>query len=141
MAATTAGALKATVEGFGLGLAAFRDRAPDGQGGVYVVIHESITRSSAGHGDFGDPTADQAIVEEVQLDLYEPALSDDKATVAESPTLRDDLQRRLHGCQIPSAPKRVHGCRVLNASRVPPAPGDDTNKVRTIFTLALSRAL
>lgn len=141
MAATTSGALKATIESFGLGVAAYRDHAPADAPAKYVVIHEGISRRDVGHGDFGDANADQAIVEEVQVDLWEDLLAADRATVAESPTLRDDLHRRLHGCQIPTHPKRVHGCRVLNSTRMPPAPGDDSNKVRTIYNLALSRAI
>lgn len=141
MAASTSGALKAHIESLGLGLAGYRDAAPEDAALPYVRISEDIAQTIRQHGDFGAAGAAKACTEEVQLDLFQQRRDPDTGAITESYTIKDALVAGLHGAHLTAAPKHAYGLRVLSATRFPPAPDDDTNVVRHLITVALDRAL
>ena len=150
MAATTAGALKATIESLGLGLSAYRDGAPtravttNGQTRLevavpypHVVVQEGVGLTPVRHGDTDDPDGHRGLTELVQLDLLEHARDATGAKV-ESTTLAGDLLDALQACTRElqrHAPWRVYGCRVQSALR----SGPTDNIVRTTITVAVDR--
>lgn len=147
MSASTATAFKALIEAGGLSLTAYRDGAPTNDDGTirapypHCVVQEGIGYALEQHGDFGDPNADDAITELVQVDLYQRArtLTAGAATSvnAESYTLPDQLRKLLHGAQLnPIGTRRVYGVRVTDGRRWPIAD----NVVRHTFTCAVMRA-
>jgi hypothetical protein len=145
--ASTATAVKNHVETLGLGLAAYRDGAPTNDSGEitaafpHVVIQEGIGYATMQHGDFGDPNADDAMIELVQVDLFQHArvLTPGGVTQSvnvESYTLPEALRRGLHGAQLGAVgDRRVYGVRVTDGRRWPIAD----NIVRHTFTVAISR--
>lgn len=145
MSATTAGSVKAYVESLGLGLSAYRDGAPtnDAQEIIapfpHVVVQEGIGYAYEQHGDYGDPNADKAETELVQVDLYQLArklLADGGSQNVESYTLPGALRAKLHGAKLgPIGSQRVYGVRVTDGRRWPIAD----NIVRHTFTLAISK--
>lgn len=142
MAATTSTALKAYIEGLGLGISGYRDEVPEGAVLPYVRIHEAITVSQRSSGDFGDMNAKKHVREEAQLDLFQQhrdlTTDPDNTPVVEDYDLADQLVAKLHGAHLTVAPTHVFGVRVLNASRF---PEPDENVVRHLITVTLDRAL
>lgn len=140
MAATSSGALKAFIEGLGLSLSAYRDKAPEEATLPYIRIREAITVSPRSSGDFGDANAKKHVSEEVQLDLFQDHRDLDQADrpIIEDYDLADTLVAKLHGAHLAVAPTHVFGVRVLNSSRF---PEPDENVVRHLITVALDRAL
>lgn len=138
MAATSAGALKAHIESLGLGLPAYRDRAPQDAALPYAVIREAVTATVRRHGDFGDINASRAVTEEVQIDLWQQARDPESNAVTESYTLPSAVFRNLHGARLPAAPTHVHGVKVLGMTRF---PDPDARLVRHLITVQLDRAL
>jgi hypothetical protein len=138
MAATTAGALKQLVESFGLGLAAYRDRAPVNAAMPYVIIQDGITARRVPGGDAGEG---DMIAEECQLDLYERWYAPNGTTIAESATLAKALGKALHGSAPTSSgadtTERIYGVRVPFSSRSVDA---DDNTVRTRYRVDVHRA-
>lgn len=141
MSGTTSGAVKATIEGLGLGLPVFRDGAPDSQDPPFVTVQEGIGIDPRQTGDTGDTTADMAVAELVQVDLYLPARVRTGATItrnAESTTAPDRLHRGLHGVTLPTVGgARVYGCFVQSRLRWPTAD----NVSRHTLTLRVERNL
>ena len=147
MAATAAGAIKAYVEGLGLGLSVYRDGAPkDAEGNIaaaypHAVVQDGIATTPQAHGDYDDPTGHQATTELVQVDLYQLARRLDPATqgrtvVAERYDLPDALAAALTGTGIQQhAPWRVYGTRVQSGQRWPV----EDNVVRHTWTVAIER--
>lgn len=146
MAATTAGSVKAYVEGLGLSLSAYRDGAPtDADGTItaaypHVVVQEGIGLEVDDSGDFGDQSGPAYVTELVQVDLYMRARTLGGAsgsTNAESYTLPGQLRKRLHGAKLPAVGlNRVYGCRVVGGRRWPIAD----NIVRHTVDLQVRRA-
>lgn len=138
---TTSGALKQYIEGLGLELAGFRDRAPNADTPLpYVRVTEAISITPRRSGDFGDPGAAVQVTEEVQLDLFQQwKVSLEDKTVVEDFTLAERLVRRLHGADLSGVyTKRVYGVRVLTSTRL---LNEEKNEVRQLITVALDRAL
>jgi hypothetical protein len=99
MAASTGGAIKAFLENQGLGIAVYRDQAPQKQPGSYVVVQESLA--------FIPDMEDGAVstgVETVQIDLYQRYKSSPTDAppnhVVETGELPRALIRALHGSRL-----------------------------------------
>lgn len=144
MAATTAGAIKAVVEGGGLGVPAFRNAAPtreDANGNKvvavplpYVTVQDEVALTPAADGPY-DRDVTHNVREVVQVDLWQ-RWRDDTGKVAEDYALPGALRRLLHGAPLPPAPGRVYGCRVTGSVRL---VEPDTNVVHHALTLTIDR--
>ncbi len=142
MAATTAGAIKAYLEGLSFGVPVFRDGPRPGQEPPYIVVQEAmpITADPRGCGDFGDPAAELTVTEIVNVDLIQQArLKTGPAGTrnTERYGLAEAIAHALHGCALPAHPARVHGVIVQSTDRIPIAD----NLVRHSTTLAVRRVL
>lgn len=137
MALTTSGALKAFIESQGLGLAAFRDRAPEGQPRPYARITEAISMVPDASGTAYDSPG---VREQAQVSLFQDYKSDANALV-ESPALAVALHRALHGAVlVPVGDAHVYGCRVLDDRRLLEPP-DNPTVVHNAMTVELARSL
>lgn len=150
MSATMGGAVKAWVESAGLGLAAYRDGAPnDGADPPVitaplpcVVVQEGIGYAQELHGDTQDPDAHHGTTELVQVDLLEPARVPDPAAggrtrAGENYPLPDQLTAVFLGpvsALQAHAPWRVYGVSVSRV-RLPAA----ANIIRHSWTLTVRR--
>jgi hypothetical protein len=138
MAATIAGALKQLIEAAGLGVAAYRGKAPTDAALPYVVIRERLDISpEESFNAYDDPEGH--VREDVQLDLWQ-AYRAQNGAIAESPTLPDALARALHGKRLASAPVHVSGMRVLSGPVRLPIE-EDANRVHDVITLEIARVL
>jgi hypothetical protein len=140
VSATTAGAVKAYMEGLGTGLPVFRDGAPPKFAEPFATVQEGIGIDTRQTGDTGDAAADVAVSELVQVDVYLPARSRVGASTrnAESTTVPDLLHRRLHGATFgPVGGARVYGCFVQSRQRWPITD----NVARHTLTLRVERNL
>lgn len=144
MAATTAGAIKAYLEGRGYGIPWYRDGAPVAAGRAadppYGTVQEGIAYAPERHGDTGDLDAHQGEDERVQVDLWQPArarATAGKASNAESYTLPGRVRRDLHGAVLPPLAdgRRIYGLRVVSGQRWPISE----NVVRHTYTVAVRR--
>jgi hypothetical protein len=136
MSATTSGALKTLIEGAGLGLAAYRDDAPERAPLPYVTILEHIAVVPSGSDNRYDTGAGpHSFDETVQVSLWEEWRTRAGAK-GESYTLRDALIRLLDGARLPTAPTHVWGVRFMSARRL---VEEDTNLVQTALTLEIVR--
>ena len=147
MAATMAGAVKGTVETFGLGLAVYRDGAPTREGKAavpypHVVVQEGVGQTLDLHGDYAAPAAHDGTTELVQVTLLQQARrigpDGSPAEVTEDYALADRLTVALNRC-LPElqrhAPWRVYGVRVQSALR----SGPTDNIVRHVLTVVVRR--
>lgn len=112
-AATTAGALKALIEGGGLSLSAYRDVAPQGQNLPYVVIHEEIA-NVPGLAEDGVP---DVTAETVQIDLWQMWRKADR-TMNENYSLARSLIALLAGAALPTSPTRAYYVKVVDSQRL-----------------------
>src|SRR5687768_1064682 len=103
MAASTAGAIKAYIEGLGLGVPAYRDDKPPGQEPDYIEVHEDISTVPDGlFNAFDDPEGH--VSELVQVDYYQRRRNPVTGAAVESYTIPDALTKALNGCRLPAAP-------------------------------------
>jgi hypothetical protein len=118
MALTSAGALKAYIEGLGLSLSAYRDFAPVSATRPYITIHESLAIAPETlHG----PDSAQVGVEIAQVDVWYPLRAADTGATADAPSTVASLVRSLQGASIPqygSPLKMVYACLVRNVNRL-----------------------
>lgn len=130
MAATVGGALKALIEGLGLGISAYSRRAPAGEKLPYVTILDDVTAAA-------DPWEDgqaQTAVESVQVDLWE-------RLGAESPTILAGLVTGLNGAElgaIGTPAKRIYATALRHWQRV---EDPELEQIRHIFDVDLHRQL
>ena len=138
MSATSAGAVKAYVEGLGLGLPAFRRKAPPEQTTYpYVTVQEAISVVVELHGDEGDPAARVHARELVQVDLWEERRNSDGT--GEQYGLPAQLLMRLRAARLPIiGTGRVYGVSSLSLAYV---PDPDPNVVHHALTLTIRREL
>lgn len=138
MAASTAGAIKALVEGAGLGVPAYRDEAPAHSTLPYVTIIERIALIPDGiDGRFDRDSGPHTGRETVQVDLWEQWRNPSTGAVSESYTLSDALTRLLDGAALPVAPTLVWGVKFISSRRLPPEL--EANLVHTALTLEIVR--
>lgn len=131
MAATTAGALKALIEGLGLGISAYRNHAPEGQAMPYIVIQEGISRVPNPIEDFTLTTG----VESVQVDVWQ-------TMGAENHALVPGLLAGLHGkktAAIGTPARTVYSILVRNCQG--PLEDEQLAQVRHIVDLDVEREL
>jgi hypothetical protein len=147
VAATIAGALKARIEGLGLGLVAYRDgapSAPDPATGLpvptvplpYVTIREAIAATPDLDGPYDDGVP-HTIREVVQVDLWQRWRDPNSRKTAEQYGLADALVRGLRGAPLPDAPTRVYGCAVAGRTRL---LEPQENVVHDAITLTIRRS-
>ncbi|MFF9124358.1 hypothetical protein ACF09J_13790 [Streptomyces sp. NPDC014889] len=142
MAATTAGAVKARLEGLQFGVPVFRDGPREGQAPPFIVVQEAMPMGmdSLANGDFGDPAAEINVVETITVDLVQQARTKTGARttrVTERYGLAEAIAHALHGCQLPAHPAPVHSVRVQDIDRIP----IEDNRVRHSITVQVRRAL
>lgn len=146
MAATTAGAIKAYLETLGLGVAVYRDRAPEntplftdaGAARPYVTVTEGISVvTDPAFNSFDD---DQShVIELAQVDVWQPWRYPEPAGgIAESYTLPDAVMAALDGSRLAEAPTHVAGMRLTGAVRLLEV---DDNVVHHAFTVEIRRIL
>lgn len=134
MAASLSGAIKQTIEGAGLGLAAYRDDAGTNVTDArWVTISEGIVITTRRLGDDGD---DDPVTELVQIDLWQPWRSGPDGGAAEDYTLADRLEACLHGALLADAPMHVRSCKVDDCRRF---VEKDRNLVHHALTLRIER--
>lgn len=134
MAATTGGALKQLIEGAGLGLAVYRDKAPTEAVLPYVVVTDGITTTTVPMGDSG---ADDPDIENVQVDLWEQYMDPNTRRVTEDPALQRSLKKAMNGAGLSASPTHCYGVRVPFNQRTLDA---DDNTVRTRYSVNVHRA-
>lgn len=135
MAATTAGALKAFLEGQGLGVSVYRDKAPAGTSRPFITVSEDVSTVPDLSGDFGDVDAPVTVRELAQVDVWQAERS---GTAGESYTLVPAVLRALHGADLTAAPKKVYGVRVFDSRRL---VEPDNGVVHQAVTVEIRRAL
>ena len=96
MSATTAGGLKALIEGLGLSLAAYRDEAPAGTLRPYVTITEELVWVADTIEDGAAATG----VETCQVDLWQDWHDQAAGKIAENYTLAPALKRGIDGARM-----------------------------------------
>lgn len=150
ISATTAGALKAYVEGLGLGLTCFRDAAPstldtDGQRVPsvpypYVTIREALFMAPNLDGDQSDPAAALTVREDVALDLWQRWRTG-LGKVSEDYTLADPLLKALRNARVMpliGAVGHVYGLGRVSVVRL---LEPDRNVVHHAYTCTVHRAI
>ena len=136
MAASLAGAVKAHIEAQSLGIAVFRDSAPDNTEYPYITILEDISTVPDGvFNAYDDPQGH--VSELVQVDIWQQSRNAAKVKV-ESYTLPDAVMKALHGTLLPTAPKQVSGCQVVSRTRL---LEPENNIVHTALTVQVRRVL
>lgn len=106
MALTTGGALKARIESLGLGVAVYRNGAPEAAPYPFVNIQDGIgeVELREAHGDFGDPDAEVMVREECQVDVYQlsrkAGATQGSTAIAEDSTMMDRLRQGLRGARL-----------------------------------------
>lgn len=137
LAASTGGALKAALEGAGLGVPWFRDRAPKDQPYPYGVVREEL--------DLGMVSRADAVAELVQVDLWQYArwpkgveLPKVAGKVAEDSGLVRRLQAFLRGAQLPAAPTMTYRAVLQGSVRL---TEPDNNLVHHALTVRVHRDL
>lgn len=118
MAASTAGALKAYLEGLGLGVSVFRDEAPAGQKLPYITVREEIANVPDRDGDYGDATVEHTTAETVQIDVWQTWRNPTTGAVVESYTLPKQVQRALRDARLDATPTRTYGVVLTGTVRL-----------------------
>ena len=138
MSARTATAVKAHLEGLGLGIPWYADRAPPGKTPPFGVVVELPQGGVPdGHGDFGDPDADEALTELAQVDVVQ-RIRDSAGRLADDPALPDLVAQGLRGARLPTAPWHVYG---VHLDIVGPRQEISPNVAQTSITIRVRRAL
>jgi hypothetical protein len=134
MAATSAGALKAHLEGSGLGLAWFRDEAPEGQALPYGTVRDGI--STVPDPDFNPLAGARPVAELVQVDLWQEWRNQATRTGTENLTKAPAVHAALDGVRLPAAPTLVFQCAVVDSRRILER---DDNVVHNVWTVRIRR--
>lgn len=137
MSASTSGAIKALLEGAGLGVAIFRDRAPEGAQRPYVTVSEALfVTPEPAFSQFDDPEGH--VNERVQVGIWQDARSNATRGVTEDYSLPDAVMLALKAAGLPSAPTQVSGVRVASRARLYEAK---SNVVHDAVTVNVHRVL
>jgi hypothetical protein len=137
VSATTSGAVKAWLEAQGLGVAVYRDAAPNDRPAPlpYITVSEAVALTPDADGDSGDQTTRHTVTEIAQVDVWQTWRTS-QGSVAEDYTLPPSVLRALDGASLPNAPGRVYGCRVTSMVRL---LEPDTNVVHHAVTVTVNR--
>lgn len=134
MALTTGGALKAYLEGAGLGVPWFRDRPPKEQPYPFGLVLDEQSLTTSRRAD--------AAAELVQVDLWQrarhPAGHPQAGKVAEDPQLVRALQRALRSFPLDAAPTLTFRGYLEGSVRL---PDPDANLVHHALTVRVHRDL
>lgn len=134
MAASTAGAIKAYLEGRGLGLPWFRDRAPKNLAYPFGTITEELSLTIVRRADAAD--------ELVQVSLWQylrwPEGHARAGKVAEDSVLVRALQAALRGATLAAAPTLTYQANLEGSVRL---PEPDNNLVQHALTVRVHREL
>jgi hypothetical protein len=134
--ASLAGGLKTVIESAGLGLSAFRDRAPARQRLPYCTINENVGQIALLHGDTDDPFADVAYRQEMQVDLWQARRDPITGQNAEQYDLPDRLTFALATSRAPTAPTLINGMRISSVTRL---ADPDANIVHHVIGVTVDR--
>jgi hypothetical protein len=142
MAATTSGAIKASLESLAFGVPVFRDGPRPGQDCPYIVVTEALSTGldTQANGDFGDPAAELNIVETCTVDLVQHARVKTGAATTKTVErygLAEAIAHALHGHPLPAHPAKVTAVRVTDLDRFPIAD----NRVRHSITVQIHRQM
>lgn len=142
MAATTAGAIKAYLEGLSFGVPVFRDGPRPGQALPYIVVTEAVSTGldGSGNGDYGDPDATLNIIELATVDLVQQArvkTAGGATRSVERYGLAEAIAHALNHTTLPAHPARVTAVRVVDVDRIPIVD----NEVRHSIHIAIHREL
>ncbi len=138
MAATTSGALKAYLEGLGLGVPVFRDEPPVEQQLPYITVRESIANLPDRDGDTGDATAEHTTAETVQISVWQQWRNPATGRVVEDYALPPAVQRAIRTARLDAAPTRTYGVQLQGWVRLLER---DTNVVQHALTAVVRRVL
>lgn len=138
MAATTAGAIKAYLEGLGLGVPVFRDEPPAGQDLPYITVREGIANVPDRDGDHGDPTAVRTTSETVQISVWQVWRNPTTGRVVEDYALPPAVQRAIRTAALDAAPTRTYGVLLQSSVRLLER---DRNVVQHALTAVVRRVL
>jgi hypothetical protein len=148
LAATTRTALKAFIEGLGLGLTVFQDEAPQGQALPYVVVVGPIGMTPDVLEDGGTLLAVaqagatratgsyQTATELMQVDLFQKWRDEVDHSLKEDYALPEKVFWALHGARLPTAPQVVYACLLRGYVRLFER---DNNRVHHAGTIAIKR--
>jgi hypothetical protein len=140
MAATVGGALKALLEGAGLGIAVYRDEVPEDEPYPHVVVHEAL--AIVPEPEFNQHDDPQGHVREtVSIDIWQLRRNADHSINVATYTLRDAVARALQGATLPEAPFQVMGVLVQSMVRAPTPAGDESKLVHDVITIEVRRVL
>lgn len=137
MSATTAGALKAFLEGLGLGIEAHRDIAPSAATLPYVTIREQVSMEpEIAFNQASDE--DGHVREQVQLDLWQQWRDPSTKAKTEDPELPDAVVDALRNVVLETSPTRSMPIRVTSCIRL---FEQDANLVHHAITVEVPRTL
>lgn len=134
MPATTSGGIKAVIEGAGLGLAAYRDQAPDNAALPHVTVDEGVSVVPRQDGGY-DQQVEHTVTELVTVDLWQQH-RDGRGRPAEDYGLSRRLVRALRSASMPDSPTRVYGVKVNSVVRL---VEDANNVVHHAITCEVKR--
>lgn len=135
MAASTSGALKAAIEGLGLNISAYRDRAPEGASQPYVTIDEAVAIVPDQLEDGSASTARETVTIHVWMQWKNTVTG----VLAESYTLPGAIVAGLQGRGLTQAPTRAYA--VLIDREGPRAVEEEENTVHVPITAVVWRSL
>jgi uncharacterized protein (DUF736 family) len=119
-----------------LGVAVFRDRAPEGTKPPFITVTEGIAIvPDPSFSQFDDP--EHHVVEEAQISIWQAWKTSDTAP-AESYTLTDRVLAACQGARLPTAPTHVAGFEVRGRVRLVER---DANLVHDAIEVEIRRTL
>lgn len=138
MSNRTATAIKSYLEGLSLAIPIDAVEVPISRQPPYLLVQDLIAGSPLdGHGDFGDPAADESVAELAQVDYVFPS-PDGTGRPGEDPAIVDRIALALRGAYLSTAPYHVYGVQVDSIGpRVP--LGDLRGQIS--ITIRIRRAL
>lgn len=117
MSNSTGAALKALLEGASLGLAVYRDQAPEKFTYPYATVSESISVvDEEAFNAWTDPLGH--VREEVDIDLWQEWRNPKTKAMVEDPALADEVYQVLRAASLPTAPTYVAGLTVTGVRRL-----------------------
>lgn len=108
MAASTSGALKAAIEGFGLSVSVYRDRAPEKTALPYVTIDEAVAIVPDKLEDGQATTGKETVTIHCWMQWKNPA----SGAVTENYSLPGAIIRGLQGNGLTAAPTRAYAVTI-----------------------------
>lgn len=135
MAISTAGAMKAQIEGLGLSLTVYRDRAPESTPLPYAVVNEAIAIVP----DLLEDGAVSTGKETVSIDVFQQWKNPTTGAVTENRGLTDAIVRGIQGQPLQAAPTRAYAVMVKSSRRLPPE--EEENLTHSNITAIVWRTL